>query len=333
MRIVIATGIYPPEVGGPAQYAQHLKEEFENMGHRVTVRTFTVERKLPSGVRHVVFFLKLYASSIGSDCILAFDTYSVGVPAAATRFITGIPLIVRVGGDFLWEQYLERTHDPLPLPSFYREHRSLSPKERIIFLLTRWMLRQCDGIVFTTAWQRDIWMEPYRLSEGKLHIIGNFFGERRHSLSPRRKNFIAFSRNLFLKNMQVLREAFALAKRQCPNIELDVGTVSYEKLERHMEACYAVIVPSLSEVSPNYVADAIRYGKPFILTHHTGYRELLKDIGLFVDPLDIRDSAEKMVWLADEANYQSQTEKVRRFSFQHIYRDIALEFLRIIEHV
>jgi hypothetical protein len=33
MRIIIATGIYPPEVGGPALYAKGVKESLERAGH------------------------------------------------------------------------------------------------------------------------------------------------------------------------------------------------------------------------------------------------------------------------------------------------------------
>lgn len=31
-KVVIATGIYPPDIGGPALYAKHLKEEFSKGG-------------------------------------------------------------------------------------------------------------------------------------------------------------------------------------------------------------------------------------------------------------------------------------------------------------
>ena len=58
MRIFIATGIYPPKIGGPAQYAQNLKEALEKLGHRVVVKTYGIEDRLPTGVRHLFFFFK-----------------------------------------------------------------------------------------------------------------------------------------------------------------------------------------------------------------------------------------------------------------------------------
>ena len=59
MKILITTGIYPPKIGGPAQYAKNLKEAFEKMGNSVSVKTFTIENRIPTGIRHIFFFLKI----------------------------------------------------------------------------------------------------------------------------------------------------------------------------------------------------------------------------------------------------------------------------------
>src|SRR3989344_8972792 len=58
MKILITTGIYPPKIGGPAQYALNLKESFERMGHFVYIKTFNIENSLPTGIRHIFFFIK-----------------------------------------------------------------------------------------------------------------------------------------------------------------------------------------------------------------------------------------------------------------------------------
>jgi glycosyltransferase involved in cell wall biosynthesis len=56
-----------------------------------------------------------------------------------------------------------------------------------------------------------------------------------------------------------------------------------EEHEARLKTAYAVIIPSLSEVSPNTAIDAIRLGKPVIVTEDTGLRELLQDVPLYVD--------------------------------------------------
>ncbi len=59
MKILIATSIYPPQVGGPAHYSFKLKEEFEKMGHKVVVVSYTWEKALPSGIKHIIYLIKL----------------------------------------------------------------------------------------------------------------------------------------------------------------------------------------------------------------------------------------------------------------------------------
>jgi len=69
MRILIATGIYPPAVGGPSQYAKNVKMEWEKKGYMVKVRTFRFERYLPSGFRHFFYFLKIIPEVLWCDFI------------------------------------------------------------------------------------------------------------------------------------------------------------------------------------------------------------------------------------------------------------------------
>jgi len=59
MNLLISTGIYPPKIGGPAQYSKNLKDSLESMGHSVALSTFGLENYLPTGFRHLYFFLKV----------------------------------------------------------------------------------------------------------------------------------------------------------------------------------------------------------------------------------------------------------------------------------
>ena len=91
MKIVIATGLFPPDVGGPAQYAKHLFDEFEKQGHRVKVLSYAHEHSLPQGIRHVFYLIRLFSVLRGVDVIFALDTFSVGLPAVIAGFFSGKP--------------------------------------------------------------------------------------------------------------------------------------------------------------------------------------------------------------------------------------------------
>ena len=54
LSICIATGIYPPELGGPAEYAKNLASVWESQGHSVSVKVFSRFNYFPTGLRHCV---------------------------------------------------------------------------------------------------------------------------------------------------------------------------------------------------------------------------------------------------------------------------------------
>lgn len=108
MKLLIATGLYPPEIGGPATYTKLLEERLPAKGIEVRVLPFSLVRHLPSGVRHLAYAGRLLALARNVDIIFVQDTVSTGFPAALVSFVTRKPLVVRVPGDFAWEQGVQR---------------------------------------------------------------------------------------------------------------------------------------------------------------------------------------------------------------------------------
>jgi len=209
MKILITTGIYPPKIGGPAQYAKNLKEAFEKLGHSVSVKTFTIENKIPTGIRHIFFFLKIIPSILRADMVFALDTYGVGFPTALASRLFFKKNIIRTGGDFLWEQYCERHNKKVLFRNFYNtEKRKLTFKEKIIFIVTKWTLKNTRRIIFSTKWQKDIFVKEYGLKEENTCIVENYYGPKESDENFRSKIFIASARNLTWKNFDVLEKVF-----------------------------------------------------------------------------------------------------------------------------
>lgn len=331
MRIVIATGIYPPEVGGPAYYAEGLAGAFRKSGHEVAIITYGWMKHLSTGLRHVLYGCKLFVPLIRADACIALDTFSVAVPAAVICNMLGAPLIVRTGGDFVWEHYLERTEDLLPLVRFYSEHKPLSFRERIIRALTRSALSHAV-VVFSTKLQRDVWLKPYGLAPERTRIIGNAVDAPLSPEKPLAKNFLWHVRPIAMKNGKLLHAAFARAKATHPDITLEEGMISKRELLERMKGCYAVILPSLTEISPNYILDALRFKKPFIMDKYSGFAEWLGPYGILVDPLDENDIVRALETLAEPAGYGEALQKAAAFSYVRTYDDIARDFITLVRH-
>lgn len=328
MKIVIATGIYPPEIGGPAYYAKNLAEAFVAKGERVDVVTFGALKKLPTGVRHLAYLFRLVPHMFGADVVLALDTFSAAIPAVLLARIMRIPVVIRTGGDFLWEQYIERTGDMVILPEFYANHQPFTCYERTVFVLTRWIVRYAT-VVFSTAFQRDIWLRAYCIAPERAPIIENAIAGSCAPLPPEKKNFLWYVRGIRFKNEALLREAFARAKRRVPEIVLETGTLPQEELIEKIRRAYAVILPSISDISPNYILDAIRCGKPFIMTKFSGLADRYGKFGLLCDPRSADDIAEKIIQLCDPDTYEKLSRRIAAEPIERTYAQVADDFLTL----
>lgn len=336
MKILIASGIYPPDVGGPAQYARNLYETWKKAGHEVKVAAYRWERAFPPGIRHILYFLKIIRKGWNADLVLVLDTWSAAVPTMMACRLMGKEYIVRTGGDYLWESYTERTGEMILFRNFYEDKNiKLSRKERLIFKLCGKVLRRAKVVVFSTEWQRDITIPVYGLSRDKCYIIENFCAPKMETMMGELdKTFVAWTRPLKWKNIDLLKEAFSEAKRRiCEkgggNFDLYTSKIMYENSLEKMHRSWAVVLVSIGDISPNMIYDALSTGTPFIVTKELGIAERVKEAAIFVDPLDKRAIVEALVWMADPANRAAQAEKVRKISFTHSWSDIAREIIAV----
>ncbi|MEK7177186.1 MAG: hypothetical protein AAB719_02740 [Patescibacteria group bacterium] len=330
-RILITTGIYPPKIGGPAQYAKNLREVWGKKGYLVKVKTFHLENYLPTGIRHLFFFFKIIPAVSTSDFILALDTFSVGFPTVLAGKIFGKIVVIRTGGDFLWEGYIERTGKKVLFRNFYiQEKDNLNLKEKLIFKLTRLTLNNASKVVFSTTWQRDIFVSAYALDTKKTGIIENYYGTKEGDFEFNSKTFIASTRNLKWKNLDILKNVFYKKDSIIPkDINLLTTTSEFESFMEKVKNSYAVILVSLGDISPNLILDAIRLNKPFICTKEVGIFDRIKDIGIFVNPLDEKEIEGAVLKLLDALEYKKWQDKVRSFNFVHTWDEMADEYIRL----
>ena len=333
MRILIVTGIYPPEIGGPAEYAKNLNDVWAGQGNNVSVKIFGRFQKIPWGLRHVIFFFYILPTVSRADYIVTLDAFSAGVVTAASILFSK-KVVFRTGGDVLWELYTERTGDLVLLKDFYVTRMDmLSRKERLIFYLMRWTLNNLSAIIWSTEWQRDIFIKPYKLENQKHFIVENFYGPKIQSFESKRKNFIASTRKLKWKNLDLLKRVFNRKDVLDAGAVLDTFPKEHSEFIKVLSYSYAAIIVSLGDISPNTIIDSITCNKPFILTKETGLTPRIKDITIFVDPQNEDEIAKEVIWLCDNSNYQEQKKKVESFNFIHTWEDIAGEYINIYKKI
>lgn len=334
MRILIATGIYPPDVGGPANYAKELRDFF-GQEHQVKVLSFSFYKRFPTGLRHVLYLFSALFHMLRSDVCVALDTFSVGLPAVVAGRLARKPVVIRTGGDFLWEQYVERTGGKILFSEFYLKERSMSSKEKMIFKLTGWTLKNATRIVFSTDYQRDVFIPAYKLKKGKILIIENSYPDFKvNKKIPHTKEFFCAVRDLKWKNLDSLREAFSKAKEKDPSLTLTLNSgISREEVLRRIQGAYATILVSLGDISPNFILESLSMKTPFVLTKETGLREKLKDVAVFADPLSVEDISDKILELAKPVVYQEKLKAMESFSLKRSYADVGKDFLKLFNNL
>jgi glycosyltransferase involved in cell wall biosynthesis len=122
MKLLIATGLYPPDIGGPATMIEALAEALQERGFEIRIVTYAdcleamteedkngiiiyrISRKLSRLLRHIFYFFKMWKlAAKWADIVYVTDTYSVGYFTYLIKKLLQKKYIVRFAGDSAWE--------------------------------------------------------------------------------------------------------------------------------------------------------------------------------------------------------------------------------------
>ncbi|MCR4276210.1 MAG: glycosyltransferase [Candidatus Parcubacteria bacterium] len=179
MRLVIATPLYPPDIGGPATDAALLAKHLPAHGIEVEVYSFGLVRHLPRGIRHVRYAYGLWRRARGADVIVAMDTFSVCLPAALVARVTRKCFVVRVPGDFVWEQAVQRFGVTDTIEVFQQKRYGF--RVETLRTLQRFAVQQADLVVACSDFLKSIvatWgVAPERLTRIYLGLDFDDYAE------------------------------------------------------------------------------------------------------------------------------------------------------------
>ncbi len=379
MKILIASGIFLPEIGGPATYAYKLARELIKRGITVDILTYSngrgesgsefdelrIERivrrgKVSNYLRYAKAFYQLERNN-NYDIVYCFDHFSSALPVVVVNKLLRLRkrIIVRVGGDFIWERYLERTGNLITLPQFYQQHLHLRA-ERVRFFLIRWLFSQFDKIIFTSGWQREIFIPIYNLNPRQTEIIPNPIDiniiRQRKELSSVNRQIIFVGRFVNKNNIIFLIDAFSQMEDKSFTLHL-IGEGPREEylrhyikerqlgdrvfieskrigknLEKRLTRAYLVVFPSLSDISPNSLLECLRLGVPFINTREIGYKWLAGKAKQF-DPQNKSELVSVLNELSKEEVYRSYCSELASINYRYTFSEAADKNLAVISQL
>ena len=170
MRILLAAGLYPPEIGGPATYATLMEHVLPDNGIDVTTLPFATVRAHPRLLRHLLYTWRLWKLSKHVDLIYALDPISVGLPARIVSAARRLPLVIRLGGDYAWEQGVQRFGMSLTLDEYTGNPKTAPWQVRLLARLQQWVVAASARVVVPSKYLASI-VSTWAVDASRIVVI------------------------------------------------------------------------------------------------------------------------------------------------------------------
>ncbi|MEJ7569038.1 MAG: glycosyltransferase family 4 protein [Gaiellaceae bacterium] len=326
MRVLIVSGIWPPDVGGPASHSPELAACLHARGHRVEVLTTAVSRPavqeypvrwvgrgLPPGVRHATFALQLARLAHAADVVYVNSVLTRGVAGArAARR----PVVVKLTDDPAHErarrfELFDGDLDGFQLfgggprvqalralrdTALRRASLVVCPSTYLREHALGWGLRREQVVVVENATPELPELPTRMQARSELGIEGTLlaFAGR---LGPAKALDVALAALAELEGVTLLLagdgpERTALERRAA---ELGLGeracflgALGRDEVLRLFRAADASVLSSAWENFPHTLVEALAVGTPVVATAVGGVPEIVRDgeNGLLVPPGD-----------------------------------------------
>jgi glycosyltransferase involved in cell wall biosynthesis len=367
---LLVSGIWPPDVGGPASHAPEFAGFLQRRGHGVEVVVTAdgapaveaypvrfVSRRLPVGVRHAAVAALVARRSRANDVVYATSMLGRATLGAS---VAGRPIVVKLTGDDAYERARRRGLFSGSLDEF-QAHRG-GTRTRVLRSARDAALRRVDHLVCPSAYLASF-ARAWGVPEERLTVLPNPSPEL-PALAPREElraklglegPALAFAGRL--TSAKALEVAFE-AVRRLPEVVLLVAGDGPEResLERTAQelgldgrirflgpqsrlgvlelfhAADAAILSSAWENLPHTVVEALAAGTPVIATATGGVVEVVRDgeNGLLVPPGDAAALAAAIERFLGDQALQQRLRAAAAPSVEHLRGERVYERLERI---
>ncbi|MBI2057505.1 MAG: glycosyltransferase family 4 protein [Candidatus Yanofskybacteria bacterium] len=185
-KILIITGIFPPDIGGPASYAktvgQKLSENFEISAVTYSsVRKYAEDKGLKFKVvrvwrknfwlfRHLSYFFKVMSLAGRNDVVFSLSTINGGITGLmAARFFKK-KFFIRIVGDYAWQTAVLKEKTNLSIDDFQKSKKK--GWTSFLFKAQSFVCRRADRIVVPSEYISKL-VQGWGVSKDKVRVIYN----------------------------------------------------------------------------------------------------------------------------------------------------------------
>ena len=337
MKVTIATGIYPPEIGGPATYLREVVPALKKKSWEVDIITYGAPRKgivaisRESTFRWLSFLRATIRSARDSDVIFTTDTFSAGFPAALASWWLKKRLVTRFVGDAVWEnaRTLGWTDDPFEL----FQKKKYNFKIEFIRKIQKWVLQRSE--IITVSQFLEKLLKKWDMKN--ITIVSNAVAPVKLSSRKSLRDKLKFNRQFVILNVgritkykgvdriismcaQLRKDipelllvvvgdgpALEQAKRAAKDniishLVLFVGKKDEKDVRSYMKAANVLVLNSEYEGMSHTLLEAMSVECPIVASDVAGNPELVKNKGLLFKYNDMDDLKKQIVQLYNKPN-------------------------------
>lgn len=186
MKILITTGIFPPDIGGPASYGKALAQKLsENYSVSLVVyssrskfsedksrpfKVIRIARRIPKFLRHFIFFMKTFLAAKNADVLFSLNAVSAGLPALWAAKLRKKKFFVKIVGDYAWEIAVNKGKTFLLIDDFQKSKRC-----GWVGVLHKYQVKVCrgaDGVIVPSFYLANM-VKNWGVPEEKIKVIYN----------------------------------------------------------------------------------------------------------------------------------------------------------------
>lgn len=317
MRILLLSPIYPPDIGGPATYAQELSERL-TPEHTLTVIAYTtntavsygsarliqISKSAPLVMRLFAFFRAAYQEGKNADVIYAQNPVAAGLPAVLAGMLIRKPVVIKFVGDEAWERATQARETSKRLEEFLI-HPEGSWYTLLIMRIEGWVLRHAAVVTTPSKYLCEALISAYRIQREKAvpnyNAVGEYGDPKDSAIAPHQL-FVA-ARLTAWKGVDGVLRALTLVQKRFPDATLIIagdgperprleilarelnlassvtflGTVSHKKVLGLLSESELFILNSTYEGLPHTILDAFATRRGVVATEIPGTNEAVEN--------------------------------------------------------